>query len=121
MVLLRIDRIQSALSPNYRQWCKTPKKYQIILILAGGLLRSPATRNTAKYCIYIIILSILSAKELIFCIPQEASRCPAPYWHQKMTYIVRKCIFASCGRAVRAKQDFFSWIDFFCQDGSNEV
>ena len=90
-------------------------------LLAGGSLRSPPTRNTAKYCIYIIILSILCAKELIFYIPQEASRCSAPYRHRKMTYIVRKRIFARCGRAARAKRDFFSWIDFFCQDGSNEV
>ena len=63
----------------------------------------------------------MCAKELIFYIPQEASRCSAPYRHRKMTYIVRKRIFARCGRAARAKRDFFSWIDFFCQDGSNEV
>ena len=94
---------------------------EIYMILAGGSLRSPPTRNTAKYCIYIIILSILCAKELIFYIPQEASRCSAPYRHRKMTYIVRKRILARCGRAVRAKRDFFSWINFFCQDGSNEV
>ena len=61
----------------------------------------------AKHCIYIIIVSILSAKELIFYIPQEASRCSAPYRHRKMTYIVRKRIFARCGRAARAKRDSF--------------
>ena len=30
-------------------------------------------------------------------------------------------VFARYGRAGCAKRDFFSWISFFCQDGSNEV
>ena len=30
-------------------------------------------------------------------------------------------IFAHCGRVVRVKRDLCSWINFVCQDGSNEV
>ena len=38
--------------------------------------------------------------------------------HQKRQNIH---VFARRGRAVRAKWNFFSWINFIHQDGSNEV
>ena len=49
--------------------------------------------------------------------PQEASRCSAPFRHRKVTYKVCRMPFCTpWARQAREARFFFSRIIFFCQD-----
>ena len=83
----------------------------------------PPTRNTTKYCIYIIILSILSTKVLIFfiCTSGSLALLGSLSASEDDLYSEKTHFCALRAGGTREEGFFFSWIDFFCQDGSNEV
>ena len=75
--------------------------------LAGGSLRSPPTRNTAKYCIYIIISSDCLASGSLALLGSLS----AP--ESNLKSVQNEFVFTAGARSGI----FFSWVDFICRDG----
>ena len=77
--------------------------------LAGGSLRSPPTRNTAKYCIYIIISSDCHASGSLALLGSLSAL-------ESDLQSVQNAFSRAAGAPGARSENFFQESFFFCQD-----